>query len=129
MCRITDGLDARQSIPIRHRIAVRRRNTCAVGDSGTHIELAARGSTIVLALHGTVDETSVRLLVAAIDASVADDWHSVRVDLGAIDRVTPEGAVALASILARYREAERRLVYQAATSAGQTALLAAFATR
>jgi formaldehyde-activating enzyme involved in methanogenesis len=99
-----------------------------VGRSGGHIELAARGTTIIITLHGVVEESSLGLLVGAIDAAVADDWHSVRVDLGAVDRVTPEGAVALSAVLTRYRGAERRLVYQAPTSAGQSALLAAYAT-
>lgn len=98
-------------------------------DSGTHIELAARGRTIVLALHGVVDETSVRLLGAAIDAAVAEDWQGIGVDLGAVNRVTPEGAAGMAAILAKYRDADRHLVYQAATGAGQTALLAAYAVR
>lgn len=97
-------------------------------DSGAHIELAARERTLVLAFHGDLDEFSVHLLGAAIDAAVAGDWHAIRVDLDAVDQVTPEGAAFLSTFLSRYRRVERRLVYQAATSSGQAALLAAYAT-
>lgn len=95
---------------------------------GAHIELAARDATIVLAVHGALDGPSVRLLEAAIDAAVAERWQVVRVDLGAVGRITADGAAALSGVLTKYREADRRLVYQAPTSAGQSALLAAYAT-
>lgn len=93
---------------------------------GSSIRVTTEGSTVVIAVEGTLEAREGEALLSAASAAVATGPARLDIDLRELEAYTEEGAGALVACRALGARLEEGLHYRTGRGPGREALLAAY---